>query len=236
MRIELRVIRAAAATLALIALAAPASAQYYRGDNSIRFRAGLFEPDGDSEYWQDSEARFTGKASDLEDVIFGFDYRRGLAGGGRLSLLLSVSGYEGEDSRRDRFFDDERGFPIVHRVRLDVTSFTAGLNFDLIPHGPVRPYLGAGGGYYLWELRERGDFVFSGPVFDEIFTDSFSDDGATLGYYWLAGVAVPVTPNWGLFVEGRWHRADDRLRGDFEGFGDIDLSGREISAGFSWTF
>lgn len=237
MQNQLRTLRGLVAAVALLALAAPASAQFYGGDNTLRFRGGLFEPDGESEYWEDTAVLFTSDAAELEDAILGFDYQRGLAGGGRLSLLLSLSGFEGEEDREDRFFLEEPGgFPIEHRATLTVTSVTAGLSLNLAPRAPVQPYVGLGGGYYVWELEERGDFVFEGPEFDEIFTERFVDDGATLGYYWLAGVEVPFGRNWGVFAEGRWHRAEDELGGDFEGFGDLDLSGREISAGFSWTF
>jgi opacity protein-like surface antigen len=236
MKIELRHLQAAAVAFTLFALAAPASAQYYQRDNAFRFRAGLFEPEGNSEYWDDTEVSFSGEAADLEDLILGFDYLRGLGGGGRISLQVSVAGFEGQDDRQDLFFEDEAGFPIVHTATLTVASFTAGLNLNLIPHGPIQPYVGAGGGYYVWELEENGDFVFSGPVFDEIFTELFADEGATIGYYFLAGVAVPITDGWSVFAEGRWHRAEDELGSDFEGFGDLDLSGREISAGFSWSF
>lgn len=236
-RIRERGAAVAFASLVLAALAAaPASAQYYGGDNTLRFRAGLFEPDGESKYWDDSEALFTGDASELEDTVFGVDYRRDLDPGGRFALLVSGSVFEGEDRREDRFFVDNFGFPIEHDVTFTLATFTAGLNLSLIPHGPVRPYVGAGGGYYVWELEETGDFVFPGPGGDDIFFESFLDDGATFGYYYLAGVEIPINPSFGIFAEGRWHRADDELSDDFEGFGDLDLSGREITGGVSWTF
>lgn len=222
----------AAFVLAVLA-AAPASAQYYGGDNTLRIRAGLFEPEGDSQYWDDAEALFTGEASDLEDTVFGVDYRRDLDPAGRFALLVSGSIYEGEDRREDLFFEDNLGFPIEHDVRLTLATFTAGVNVSLIPHGPIRPYVGAGGGYYVWELEETGDFVAGN---NDIFFESFLDDGATFGYYYLGGVEVPVGPSFALFAEGRWHNADDELSDDFEGFGDLDLSGREITGGFSWTF
>lgn len=237
---ESRIFRGALAALALLALAAvtaaPASAQFYDRDHTLRFRGGLFEPDGESEYWEDAETLFTGDASELEDLLLGFDYELGLGGAGHLSLLVSASAWSGEDERADLFFEDQLGNPITHRVTLDVASFTAGLKVNLFPHGPVRPYVGAGGGYYLWDLEERGDFVFSGPQFDEIFFEVFQDDGATLGYYFQGGVEIPFNENWGVFAEGRWHSAEDELSGDFEDFGDLDLSGREISGGVTWTF
>lgn len=240
MHIEIRAFRAALAALGAIALsaatAAPASAQYHHRDHSLRFRGGLFEPDGNSKYWDDAEELFTGNASDLEDAAVGLDYEMDLTGDGRLSLILSGSAYEGQDDREDAFFVDQLGNPIVHTVTLDIASFTAGLKLNLIPNGAVRPYIGAGGGYYVWQLEERGDFVFSGPQFDDIFSETFKDDGATLGYYFLAGLDVPFNENWGIFAEGRWHNAEDELSGDFEDFGDLDLSGRELSGGISWTF
>lgn len=232
--------RSVLATLAVALLstlaAAPASAQYYGGDNTLRFRGGLFEPDGDSNYWNDSAALFSGDASDLEDAVIGIDYRRDLDPMGRFSLLVSGSVYEGEDRREDLFFVDDRGFAIEHDAIFTLATFTAGLNVSLIPHGPLRPYVGAGGGYYVWELEETGDFVFPVGGVDEIFFESFLDDGATFGYYYLAGLEVPLNPSFALFAEARWHRADDELSGDFEDFGTLDLSGREISGGFSWTF
>lgn len=232
-----RGVTVALAALVLAALAAaPASAQYYGGDNTIRFRAGLFEPDGDSDYWDDAEALFTGDASELEDTVFGVDYRRELDPAGRFSLLVSASGYEGEDRREDRFFEDNFGFPIEHDVSLTLATFTAGVNVNLIPRGPVRPYVGAGGGFYVWELEETGDFVFAGPAANEIFFERFIDDGGTFGYYYLAGIEVPVGPSFAVFAEGRWHNAEDELSDDFEDFGDLDLSGREITGGISWTF
>jgi len=236
MHIEIRAFRGALVALGAIALAAvtaaPASAQYYHRDNTLRFRGGLFQPDGDSKYWNDAKELFTGDASDLEDAIVGIDYERDLTGDGRLSLLFSGSAYEGQDDREDRFFEDQLGNPIVHTVTLDLATFTAGLKLNLIPNGAVQPYVGAGGGYYVWSLEERGDFVFD----DSIFSETFKDDGATLGYYFMAGVAIPFNENWGVFAEGRWHKADDELGGDFEDFGKLDLSGREFSAGFGWTF
>jgi hypothetical protein len=45
-----------------------------------------------------------------------------------------------------------------------------------------------------------------------------------------------VGPSFAVFAEGRWHNAEDELSDDFEDFGDLDLSGRELTGGISWTF
>ena len=50
----------------------------------------------------------------------------------------------------------------------------------------------------------------------------------------MGGLQVPVSRRLSVFAEGRWTRVDDDLEGDFEDFGKIDLSGKEIAAGLSW--
>lgn len=226
---------AAAAGLLAVLFAAPASAQYGTvRDHTLRVRAGLFEPDGESEYWEDTADLFTGAPEDFEDTLLGFDYRMGL--GDHLALLVSASGYEGEDERHYLDFVDARGNEIFHDAQLDVTSLTAGLVLRLSPRKALSPYVGAGGGLYSWELSEVGDFIDFGSPGLDIFRAAFEDEGDTFGWYLQAGLEVNLAYGWGLFAEGRWHDAEDELGDDFEGFGDLDLSGREIAAGVAWTF
>jgi opacity protein-like surface antigen len=226
-----KTVTAVAFGLATVAL--PASAQH-RDDHEFRLRAGLFEPEGDSDYWDDNVEQYIEEVADYEGPAFGLDYRLGL--GGRLGLLFSVDGTEAENTRAYRDFVDERGRDIVNTATLEVTSATVGLMVYLAPtHSPVQPYVGVGGGIYGYTLSEEGEFVdFSDD--DAIFDDFFETDGTTLGYYFLAGLDIPVGNQFSLFAEGRWHRAEDDLDGDFDGFGDLDLSSRSITGGVSFKF
>lgn len=225
----------ALALVAGLALAPALQAQRYDDrSHMFRVRAGLYELEGDSDYWDDAAFEFTGDVDDFEDVVAGLDYRLGL-GNGRLGLLISASGYGGESDRAYRDFTDNFGDEIVHTATLDIAAFTAGLTIHLAPrHAAVQPYVGAGGGVYLYDLEERGEFI----DFDtfEIFDEVFITDGNATGYFFLAGIDIPVSQNLALFAEGRWHRAEDELSDDFDGLGDIDLGGREISAGLAFTF
>jgi len=236
---SLRRILLATLAVALIAgiTAVPASAQYGQYSNreqSLRFRAGLFQPDGDSAYWNDTADVFTSDPSEFEDTIVGVDYRMGL--GEHLALLISASDYQGQERRNYLDYVDAAGGEIQHTATLDITTFTAGLVLRLAPRARISPYVGAGGGLYSWNLEERGQFIdFGSPGFD-LFRADYKDDGDTFGYYVQAGVDVPLAAGWALFAEGRWHQADDTLSGDFEGFGKLDLSGKEITGGVSWTF
>lgn len=247
--------RTARALLALLVLAgaaaaAPADAQRrgYGGEqNEFRLRLGLFEPDGDSTYWEAKEIDFTGSPEDFEDVGFGADYVRWLST--RLGAQFSLSGTSAEEEQAYRFFVDELGNDIFHTTTLDTVALTAGLVFNLTArHNRFVPYLGAGGGLYSWELTENGEFIdFASPDL-EIFPALFQENGDALGWYYLAGINVGLTRAMSFFAEARWHNAEDELGGEFEGacdalldFGgfdscDLDLSGREISGGISWRF
>jgi len=230
--------------LLLLLVALPALAQYGRSasrDNEVRIRIGLFEPDGNSEYWQFGEAAdpgstvFTGDASDFEDVIVGVEYVRYL--GPRLGFVLGASGWEGQEDQAYLFFEDQFGDDIVHRTSVEVGALTAGFVFNLIDRNRrIVPYVGIGAGFYIWSLDETGDFIDFGAFPLEVFSTRFEDEGEAFGWYWNAGLRVGITRNWSFFGEYRQHDADDDLSGDFEGFGNLDLSGDETSAGFVWTF
>lgn len=226
-------------TITTVALAllvvSPVAAQFRTWENEVRVRGGVLTPDGGGDYWDEKELDFTGEAADLEDAFFGVDYRRTL--NSQLSLLFSIDGWEGSDPTRYRDFVDQDGFPIRHLQTLEVTSATVGLVVRLAPpRSPVVPYLGVGGGMYGWRLEEAGDFIdFTGPEL-EVFSGFFEDTGTAFGWYGLAGVEFGFGSGLTVFVEGKWNQADADLGGDFEGFGSLELSNRQLGAGVGFRF
>lgn len=227
-------------TVALLAFAAlPAGAQMYSpypyGDNTIRFRVGLFIPRGDSQYWHEAEADFTGGPKDLKDMFGGVDYLRRI--NPRLSLLMTGSAFQGKTRMAYRDYTDTAGHDIAHTTKLNLATFGVGLMLYLAPpNAPIVPYVGGGGGFYSYRLTENGDFIDFTSSTPYIFHDRFTANGTTEGYFYLAGLDIPLSPTWSVFAEARWHKASDQLGGDFGGFGKIDLSGRQVAAGMSWTF
>jgi opacity protein-like surface antigen len=226
----------------LLVLSMPAFAQhrynrryYSEREGEFRLHLGAFRPDGNSQYWDDVQADFTGgDPSDLEGASFGLDYLLPL-GSDRLSLMFSGSYYSGSNTLAYRGFEDNFGDRIRHDTNLDIGSATIGLVFHLTPAGaPIQPYIGAGGGAFPWRLEESGDFIGAGPTLP-IFTDRLTSSGTAFGYYFLGGIEAPITRRVSIFAEGRWTRVDADLNDDFEGFGKLDLGGREFAAGLSWS-
>ncbi len=204
-------------------------------EQALRIDIGSFEPRADSEYWDDKEFDFTADREDYEDAVLGVEWVRFL--GDRLGLAVSFSTYEGEARQEYVRFEDEFGDSIRHTTELEISSFTLGLLVHLAQRDrAVVPYVGLGGGVWLWRLSEFGDFIDFSTADLEIFNDFFEDEGEALGYYWRAGLEIPVAPNWAVYAESRWQRVDDGLDGDFEGLGELDLSGQTISAGVSVSF
>jgi opacity protein-like surface antigen len=199
----------------------------------FRLRIGFFTPRGNSDLWESNAQIFTGKAEDFRDVTFGGDMLWSI--NRNASVMFSLSTYEGQQLQSDRDFTDENGGSITHNSRLSITPLTVG--FVLYPAGrkaPVVPYLGAGAGFYFWRYREAGDFVNTDTL--EVFTDRYESSGVAPGAFAVAGLDVPVRPNWSVFLEGRYHWAKGNLGGDFEPLSKIDLSGPEFSAGVGWKF
>jgi len=202
---------------------------------AFRAQLGLFEPEGDSRYWNDKAIDFTGGVEDLDDISLGISYVRYLSD--RVGVQFGTTFYEGETEQAYVEFTDNNGFDIFHSTRIEQNSLTVGVLLHLLDRdAAVVPYVGAGGGLYTWELTEAGEFINFDRVPATIFSGTFIDDGEVLGYYLQAGVEIPLGTSTALFAEARWNQADDDLSGDFAGFGELDLSGTDVSVGFSWIF
>jgi hypothetical protein len=222
------------ATARLDAQTRPPRAGHWGETQAIRFQMGVFTPRGNGDYWRDNEIDFTGDAESFEDVNGGISYVRYL--GPRLGLAVSGNFYEATEPQHYLNYVDGSGREIFHDTTFGLANFNLGLLLHLARRdAAIVPYVGAGAGLYLWNLQEEGDFI-DFPSGGEIFSANFEDDGATFGHYLQVGLEVPIAQNWSVFADARWERADDELNGDFDGLGNIDLSGRSLSLGASLSF
>jgi opacity protein-like surface antigen len=209
---------------------------YHRhpSDQFVEFRlwAGDFLPDFHGDYWDNNFRNFTGSRSDFQDVIGGgdfiFHFDRYNA------LMVSASFYTASGTESYRGFLDQDNNPISHRTSLDISAGTVGyVLFPAGTHNPVIPYLGAGIGVYGWRLHEDGDFIDFEHA-NSIFSAANSDSGAAFGYFFVAGLEIPVTRHLAFLVDGRYTKAHANLGGDFNNFGRLDLSGGQIVGGLAF--
>jgi opacity protein-like surface antigen len=215
----------------------PPPPPYHRGGDADRFGefriwAGGFQPDAHGDYWDNKFRDFTGSKSDLRDVIVGGDFIIHLD---RINaIMFSASYYSTTTTQGYRNFLDQNNNRIFHNTDYDIGSGTvAYVLFPAGTHTPVIPYLGAGVGIYGWRLREAGDFIdFSNN--NAIFSTVNSDSGTAFGYFFLAGLEVPVTRHMALLIDGRYTKSHDNLGRDFAGFGRLDLSGGQVVGGLAF--
>jgi len=224
----------AATTLAGYSVDANAQGNWQPGEfGSLRGYIGIFSPQGDSEYWDDTFDIFTGSASDFEDVVFGVDYlwRTSQQSG----LLFGGSFYSGATTQAYRDWVDADGAEVTHATSLDLSDLSAAYVWRFGARG-ARPYIGGGGGLVWWKLREEGYFIdFANPDLPIVFA-SYTSSGTTWELFALAGLDVPISYRWSFFIEGRYRWSEAELNRDFSGFGTIDLSGLQVAGGFSWNF
>lgn len=213
---------------------------------AVQFRLGYFMPQGDSDFWDETEDVFTLDASDFDDVVLGFSYVHPVSN--NVEIGLNVDFFEESSRSAYRDWVDEFSFPIFHDADLSMVPLTVDVRF--LPGGRyrLRPggrqiakpvfYVGGGVGLNFWDYEEEGDFLDFGFDPPEIFYDRFVDDGVAFEIHALAGVEIPLGRTTNLLFEGRYSVSNDDLAGDFAGLvnNDIDLGGTAIYGGLSLRF
>ncbi len=234
--------RSIVAVVLLLLAAAPAAAQRhgrYRGgdpaDHALRLRVGGFVPDGDSSYWDEKALDFSGEAEDLEDFSFGLDYRLDVTP--HFSLLFAGTAFAGETDQHYIDFTDEFGDDIVHTTTLDITSLTLGAIFHFVGPDAVDPPLRRRRRRPLQlQLRGVGRLHRLQPAAGGDLHRHLHRRGGDLRLLPARRPRSAGEPQRRPLRRGPLAARRGRAGHDFEGFGDLDLSGRDISAGVTWRF
>jgi len=223
----------------MMALAGPADAQGYGYGSSygpeLKLRLGLFQPKDDSLFWETQFTDFTGDIEDFEDWSLGVDYLWRFSERSAFSFGFGYTG--GGTTQAYRDWLDADGLEIRHQTDLERAELNAAWVLSFTPpRSRVSPYVGIGGGFVWWRLSEDGDFIDFSDEELPVFTTSYSDSGVTTELFALAGVGVQLSEDLSFVLEARVVDAEAELAGDYDGFGNLDLSGTEISAGFSLRY
>lgn len=144
-----------------------------------------------------------------------------------LAVELRATYFEelGDDPFEAAFDSDD---PVFQNQGIQVLPVDAGLRFSFAPRASFRPYVSAGGTYFLLD----SDF---GNLSDE------------LGYYAAVGATIGNGTGPDFFVEGLWRKATAQIELDPEDLediddlgvadrADIDLDGLGINLGLRWNF
>jgi hypothetical protein len=211
------------------------------------FNVGVFEPRGESAYWDRNGVYLTRDAGDFTDIIGGGAFASHL--NPHLDLQIGGQYYRGTADVAYRGVVDIYGDPVVQRQILSefpidfsvkflpISRMTTGGASRVMTLRPVVPYFGGGVGALMWEYSEEGQFLdnLADPTF--AYYDERSARGVTLSVHVLGGVEVQLSPWVALWFEGRYRWAEDHLGGDFGYDSDeFDLSGGSLTFGTSFRF
>jgi opacity protein-like surface antigen len=206
--------------------------------------------------------------SNFQDTSFGIYYEYFLDG--RFSLVFGIDtfskskagfyldyvGYQFDDGDFAFPNDYQGDYSPGHTLDFSVTPIQ--LSFKVAPLGRRAnfiPYVGAGVGLYLWNLRMRGqliDFsdpwIYDDPDYGEIdiypiwsvdAREGLNFPKATFGYQLFGGAMFPIGNRLTLDAEFKFSHATGKLKDAFTGFEPnnlFDLGGIQVSIGLNYWF
>ncbi|MBD3414577.1 MAG: hypothetical protein GF421_09125 [Candidatus Aminicenantes bacterium] len=233
----------------------------------VTFRVGYFIPRAQSDLWQIEFENMDFTKTDFQHSSFCFSYEYFFTR--YSSLLISIEGYNEQkvgfykDYVGYQFFDGNWAYPneysgvyneeFIPNHVFSVSSTPILVSIKLLPLGRAQkiiPYIGAGGGIFLWSVQLEGDTIdfadewvdtdLGAEVYPIYYTNAYERGRITFGAHAFGGLMVPVANRLSMeaefkynYVEGQF--SDDEYRG-FQGFEAFDLSGYQISIGINYWF
>ena len=214
---------------------------------SVGIRASLFVASAKSDIYDFITEQLLLEKSDFNTGSFGAEMSFSLSPRVDITAGLDLNRINRPTEERDEeeLLSTGARVPIQSVTALEQANFFASVKYSLIPRGrsvgrlawipnTLVPYLGAGGGYGKYLLRQDGDFTDF--VDHHIFTDTFQSEGWAPTFHVLGGTDIRVARHLLLSLEGRysWSKAD--LGQDFIDFEPIDLGGFRFGAGIHFAF
>ncbi len=250
MRIRVASAAGSLSLAATLVLPAPALAQH-QGDGflfhqpsaTLSFRMGVSRPNASGDPYCFFTNELTLSRNSFAAVSIAGDIA--VRASDRVDMVFSL-GWDGSNAPSEmRHWLDPQNQPIRQTTTLQRVPLTASIKYYLLQPGravgrfawvPTRyaPYVGAGAGLMYYRLHQWGNFVDYADT--TIFTDDYSSSDWSGMAHVFAGVDVPLGPRFVVSGEGRYTWAKGSLGTDFSGFGNIDLSGFEVTAGIGVRF
>ncbi|HEY0930309.1 MAG TPA: hypothetical protein VGE27_10365 [Gemmatimonas sp.] len=210
---------------------------------TVSLRLGAGQPSASSDVFDFVSKDLTVGRSDFLGVSFMADLSVPLSQ--RLELQFS-GGTSGRRANSEYGgFVDNDDLPIEQSTSFRRVPLAVGLKWNLLPAGrqisrlawvPSRfvPYVAAGGGTTYYQFRQSGDFIDFAD--SSVFTSTLKSSGWGALGYGAAGATFNMSRSVGLITEVRYDVSNASLRGDFQNFDPISLSGVGVTAGFQFRF
>lgn len=228
----------------------------------ITFKLGWFIPMANSDLWDDELSYLNFSKFSMGNKNFGFIYEFFLSK--RVSLALGLEAFSTTkhgnykdyvglvfDEKAWAFpVDHKRGSPLKHEFRIGITPIQVSLKFyPMGRRAGFSPFLGGGGGLYLWSVGIKGQWVVFNDehyYYDEdlnadipvypIDIKAASESKLTIGYHLYGGFMFPVTDRLNFEGEFKLNFAKGKFSDFFVDYGPFDLSGYLISVGLIYQF
>ena len=214
---------------------------------SVGVRGSFILASAGSDFYETVTEELTLEKKDFNSGSFGVELnvnvhpRLDISGGVDWNNISQPS----EDSEMEELLPNGTRIPIQQVTELSQMNLTASVKFALVPRGrqisrlawiPATfiPYVGGGGGYGKYTLRQNGDFVDF--VDNHIFTDTFRSEGWAPSAHVLGGTDILLYKRLMLSLEGRYSWSNADLDSDFVAFDPIDLGGFRFGAGIQFIF
>lgn len=233
--------------LALAALPAAARAQdgytFDKPTVTFSFRAGLASPSASDDLFSFFTRELTLERGDFRTV--------GVAGDAtffvepRFAITVGIGHDRSENRSEFRDWVDQDDRPIEQTTQLNRVPITLSARYYLGATGrslgrhvwvpaSITPYVTAGGGWMVYKLVQRGEFVDFNTL--DVFTREFRSSGGGMTFHGGAGAEWWLVPQVSLNAEARYAWAKATLDRDFADFGDINLRGLQLNAGLGIRF
>ncbi|MFB0565484.1 MAG: hypothetical protein ACETWK_07375 [Candidatus Aminicenantaceae bacterium] len=232
--------------------------------DAASFKVTYFIPRAQSDLWEIEFENMDFSKSSFQNTSMGFSYEYFLTR--EISFLIGIDTYSQRkvglykdydgitfDEGDFAFLKDygfEGDFSISHVFDVSITPIQ--LSMKLAPTGRrfrIIPYLGAGVGIYLWNVRLQGDSIDFDDIWEyededgwvyEIYqiylTDAREENKINFGFHAFVGFSYPIARRMSIDTEFKFIMAKGNLTEGFEGFEPFDLSGYQISLGLSYWF
>ena len=240
-----------AAATGILVVSLPAEALAQGGDGylfkqptlALSLTAGLSMPRAGSDLFSFTTSELTVEKNDFNAPVV--EGRLSVRLNERVDLMATVGGGTSNTRSEFREWEGSDGLPIEQTTEFSMVHLTFGAKAYLMERGrtvgslawiPARiaPYVGAEAGWIFHDFKQEGEFVDYETL--DIFNDYFHNEGTAPTVQALAGLDVTLNNRVMLTTEARYGWGSDELGLDFVGFEELDLSGFQLTAGFTVRF